>query len=71
MSNIPSFVVDSTHHPDLLSLDKKRRKLAGKSWTVSFQRLWKVLHYRAAEAVGQDQASVLLRTGSIFTFHFR
>ncbi|KAJ0006463.1 hypothetical protein NQD34_013736, partial [Periophthalmus magnuspinnatus] len=52
----------STHHPDILSMDRKRQKLARTTWMGTLQRLWNVLHYRAAEAIGKEQTSILLRT---------
>ncbi|XP_055012793.1 uncharacterized protein LOC129409895 [Boleophthalmus pectinirostris] len=52
----------STHHPDILSVDRKHQKLAKSAWMGTLQRLWKVLYYRGAEAIGKEQTSILLRT---------
>ncbi|GLD68196.1 uncharacterized protein AKAME5_001950600, partial [Lates japonicus] len=52
----------STHHPDMLSMDEQHRKQARMDWNAACHRLWGVLQHSAVEAVGQEEASVLLRT---------
>ncbi|XP_054863824.1 uncharacterized protein LOC118470977 [Amphiprion ocellaris] len=52
----------STHYPDMLSVEKDHRKQATKDWTTTCQRLWLVLQHSAVEALGQEEASLLLRT---------
>uniref|UniRef100_A0AAV2KL95 RWD domain-containing protein n=1 Tax=Knipowitschia caucasica TaxID=637954 RepID=A0AAV2KL95_KNICA len=52
----------STHQPDIRSSDRRRQKLARLAWTGTLHTLWQVLHFRAAAAVGKQQASILLRT---------
>nr|XP_046237616.1 NACHT domain- and WD repeat-containing protein 1-like isoform X2 [Scatophagus argus] len=52
----------SSHHPDMLSMDKERRRQARKDWSATCHRLWGILQRSAAQALGQEQASLLLRT---------
>ncbi|CAK6968650.1 RWD domain-containing protein 4 Protein FAM28A [Scomber scombrus] len=52
----------STHHPDVLSMDRQRRKQAVKDWSATCHRLWGVLQRNAVKALGQEEGSLLLRT---------
>ncbi|XP_071334325.1 uncharacterized protein [Trachinotus anak] len=52
----------SIHHPDMLSVDQQRQKQAMKDWSATSHRLLGVLQHSAADAVEQEEASVLLRT---------
>ncbi|XP_049924061.1 uncharacterized protein LOC126404723 [Epinephelus moara] len=52
----------SSHHPDILSMDGEHRRQARKNWSATCRRLWGVLQHSAVEALGQEEASLLLRT---------
>ncbi|XP_028461906.1 uncharacterized protein LOC114573893 isoform X2 [Perca flavescens] len=52
----------SSHHSDMLSMEMERRKQAMKDWSATCRRLWAILQRSADEAVGQEEASILLRT---------
>ncbi|XP_032355068.1 uncharacterized protein LOC116669372 isoform X2 [Etheostoma spectabile] len=52
----------SSHHSDMLSMDMERRKQAMKDWSATCRRLWAILQRSAVQAVGQEEASQLLRT---------
>ncbi|XP_069033923.1 NACHT and WD repeat domain-containing protein 2 [Embiotoca jacksoni] len=52
----------SSQHPDTLSPDRERRQQAGRDWRETSRRLWGLLQRNAAEALGQEEASLLLRT---------
>ncbi|XP_030018608.1 NACHT domain- and WD repeat-containing protein 1 [Sphaeramia orbicularis] len=52
----------SFHLPGMLSVDRQDRKEARKDWRDTCQRLGAVLQHSAMEALGQEEASVLLRT---------
>ncbi|XP_034712568.1 uncharacterized protein LOC117934738 isoform X2 [Etheostoma cragini] len=52
----------SSLHSDMLSMDMERRKQAMKDWSATCCRLWAILQRSSVEAVGQEEASQLLRT---------
>ncbi|XP_068569793.1 NACHT domain- and WD repeat-containing protein 1 [Cebidichthys violaceus] len=52
----------SSHHPDMLSMDRERRRQARRGWSATCQSLWGILQRSAVEALGQEEASLLLRT---------
>ncbi|KAI3376664.1 hypothetical protein L3Q82_017094 [Scortum barcoo] len=51
-----------SHYPDWLSMNKERRRQASKDWSATCHRLWGILRRSAAEALGKEAASLLLRT---------
>ncbi|XP_027143899.1 uncharacterized protein LOC109137463 [Larimichthys crocea] len=52
----------SSHHPGMLSVDRECRRRAGKDWSAACHTLWRVLQRSVGEALGQEEASLLLRT---------
>ncbi|XP_076581752.1 uncharacterized protein LOC143317485 [Chaetodon auriga] len=52
----------SSHHPDMLSMDKEHRRQARKDWSTTSHRLRGILQRTTVEALGQEEASLLLRT---------
>lgn len=55
----------STYHPNMLSMDGQRRRHAMKDWSTTCHRLLGVLQRSAIKALGQEEGSLLLRTGRV------
>lgn len=53
----------SSHHPDMLSMDREHRRQATKDWSATCCRLWGILQRSTVEALGREEASLFLRTG--------
>ncbi|XP_074480037.1 uncharacterized protein LOC141760845 [Sebastes fasciatus] len=52
----------SSHHPDMLSMDREHRRQATKDWSATCCRLWGILQRSTVEALGREEASLFLRT---------
>ncbi|XP_051231416.1 uncharacterized protein LOC127349591 [Dicentrarchus labrax] len=52
----------SSHHPDVLSVDRERRRQARKDWSATCLTLLGVLQRSTGKALGREEASLLLRT---------